>query len=84
MKIGSSTVRRRLNESGLFYLPPLVKPLLTPNFREKGLQLAKEMKDMDWDQVPFTDETSIELFMAPSWVWGRKGEEVTVLTMKQP
>jgi transposase len=83
-EISASTVRRRLNESGLFYLAPLKKPLLTETARENRMKWAKEMKTTDWSKVMFTDETTVEMFQPPTRVWRSVGEEVNYPTVKHP
>ena len=80
--ISSSTVRRRLNEQGLYKLKPLKKPLLSDTHGENRLKWAKANKKMDWSKVIFTDETTFSLFNKPKKVWRQKGEIVKAPTVK--
>ena len=61
VKINERTVRRHLNEGGGRYNRPLLKPLLTENHRTNRLKWAHDHKAMNWNQVVFTDETTIRL-----------------------
>ena len=78
------TVKRRLDEQGLYKLKPLLKPLLSDNHRESRLKQAKANRNTDWSKVIFTDETSISLFSKPKKVWREKGEIIKVPTVKHP
>ena len=69
LEVSESTVRRRLNEGGLRYGPPLKKPLLKPNHLEARLQFVLENADRDWDRVIFTDESTFQLFQSARMVW---------------
>ena len=82
--VSPRTVRRRLNEAGYKYLPPMTKPLLTDKARENRLKWANENKDRNWNNVIFTDETTFELFRPPVKVWRAKGEKVVMPKVKHP
>ena len=66
--ISKATVRRRLNEQGLYKLQPLKKPLLSDTHRDNRLEWAKKNKKTDWSKVIFTDETTISQFSKPKKV----------------
>lgn len=80
--VSPRTVRRRLNEAELQSLPPLMKPLLTRRHMNNRLLWAKQNKDRNWNNVIFTDESSIKLFSAPRRVWRRRGEVVKYPSVK--
>jgi hypothetical protein len=80
--ISSVTVRRRLNEQGLYKLQPLKKPLLTDTHRENRLKWAKDNKKTDWSKIIFTDETTFSLFSKPKRVWRKVGEKIIAPTVK--
>ena len=69
VKINVRTVRRRLNEGEGRYNRPLLKPLLTENHRINRLKWAHDYKAMDWNQVVFTDETTVRLNCVKGMVW---------------
>jgi transposase len=84
VSISDRTVRRRLNEAGLQSLAPTVKPLLTDRHRKGRSEWAKANKDRDWNQVIFTDETTIKLFRNKIRVWRRPGQRIVVRSVKHP
>ncbi len=59
--VSKSTVSRRLHEAGLQSKSPLLKPLLSNLHRKNRLQWRLEHEESDWDNVIFTNETSIML-----------------------
>jgi transposase len=80
--ISPSTVRRRLNEQGLYKLEPLKKPLLSDKHRLKRVKWAKDNRKTDWSKVIFTDETTFSQFSKPKKVWRSKSEIVKAFTVK--
>ena len=80
--ISLNTVRRRLNEEGLYKLQPLKKPLLLDNHRESRLKWAKANKKTDWSKIIFTDETTFSQFSKPKKVWRQRGEKIKAPTVK--
>ena len=82
LEVSESTVRRRLNEGGLRYGPPLKKPLLKPNHLEARLQFVLENADRDWDRVIFTDESTFQLFQSARMVWQPINSRVVQRTVK--
>ena len=80
--ISKATVRRRLNEQGLYKLQPLKKPLLSDTHRDNRLEQAKKNKKTDWSKIIFTDKTTIFQFAKPKKVWRYKGEKVKAPTVK--
>jgi len=84
VKIDERTVRRRLHEAGAKYNKPLSKPLLTENHRDKRLKWAEDQTTTNWDQVIFTDETTIRLNSVKGLVWNLPGKKKIVRTVKHP
>jgi len=80
--ISLMTVKRRLDEQGLYKLKPLLKPLLLDHHRENRLKWAKANRNTDWSKVIFTDETTFSQFSKPKKVWRQKGEIIKVPTVK--
>jgi transposase len=80
--LSKATIRRRLNEQGLYKLQPLKKPLLLDKHRDNRLEWAKTNKKTDWSRTIFTDETTIFQFSKPKKVWRLKGEKIKVPTVK--
>jgi len=56
-----TTLRRRFEEAGVQSMKPTSKPLLTSSHINKRLQWAIQHKDVDWNQVIFTDESSFHM-----------------------
>jgi hypothetical protein len=61
VQISQETIQRRLKEAGAKFSPPISKPLLTEKHRYDHLPWAQATRDMDWDRVIFSDETSVHL-----------------------
>ena len=81
-EISFMTVKRRLNEQGLYKLKPLLKPLLLDKHRSSRFKWAKANKNTDWSKVIFTDGTTISQFSKPKKVWRQKGQIIKVPTVK--
>jgi transposase len=82
--INERTVQRRLNEAGARYNRPLSKPLLTEVHRKNRLKWARDHKDTNWEQVIFSDETTIRLNSVKGLVWNLPGKKKIVRTVKHP
>ena len=82
--ISERTVQRRLNEAGAKYNRPISKPLLTERHRERRLQWAQDHQTMDWDQVIFSDETTIRLNSVKGMFWNLPGKKKVIRTVKHP
>lgn len=82
--ISHMTVKRRLDEQGLYKLKPLLKPLLSEDHRKSRLKWAKANRNTDWSKIIFTDETTVSQFSKPKKVWRKKGEIIKVPTVKHP
>src|SRR5579871_374460 len=82
INISSRTVRRRLNEEGLYKLKPLAKPLLSDTHRDNKLKWAKANKKTNWSKIIFTDEITISQFNKPKKVWRQRGEIIKSPTVK--
>ena len=79
-KVSVSTVRRSLNNSGLYGRVARRKPLLNDKHRRKRLDFAKRYRSWtseDWKKVIFSDESRFQLFYSNgrTYVRRRKGEE---------
>ena len=79
-KVSVSTVRRSLNDSGLYGRVARRKPLLNDKHRRKRLDFAKRYQSWtseDWKKVIFSDESRFQLFYSNgrTYVRRRKGEE---------
>lgn len=82
--ISSRTVRRKLHDSGFVRGNPISKPLLTPKHQKKRLLWAKKMKDQDWNNVIFSDETTFHLGQSKIQVWKKPSVPVVRRTVKHP
>ena len=80
--ISNRTIRQRLHETGLQYMRPLLKPLLSEQHRQRLVQWAREMKNYDWSLVMASDETMIRLHTSRKFSWQRPGERRIALTVK--
>jgi hypothetical protein len=84
VNIDASTVRRRLEEIGGSYGPPLEKPLLTEDHRKKRLRWGKKHKHFKWNNVLFSDEKTFELRGGRRKVWRFPDTNKVVRTVKHP
>jgi transposase len=82
--ISQETIRRRLNEAGEKFGPPMSKPLLSENHRKVRLQWAQDHLATDWDQVIFSDEATVYLNQVKGRVWNPPGNKKVVRTVKHP
>ena len=74
--VSTSTVRRRLNEVGLKFKTQISKPLVTEIQKSARLRFAKQNKKRNWNNVIFTDETSINLGPRNQKIWRRSSEKI--------
>ena len=78
-QVSSTTVRRRLSETGVNARRPRKNPLLTENHRRLRLGWATTHTQWtldDWKSVLFTDESKVSIGNDGAlYVWRRKGEE---------
>ncbi|CAF1514028.1 unnamed protein product [Adineta ricciae] len=84
VNVSERTVRRCLNEAGAKYNKPISKPLLTEHHQERRLEWALTHQDMEWDEVIFSDETTIRLNSVKGLVWNLPGKKKFVRTVKYP
>ena len=82
--VSERTVRRRLNDAGAKYNKPISKPLLTEHHQETRLKWALTHQDIDWNQVIFSDETTICLNSVKGLIWNLPGKKKVVRTVKYP
>ncbi|CAF4232706.1 unnamed protein product [Rotaria magnacalcarata] len=60
------------------------KPLLTEHHRQNRLRWAQHHKATDWNQMIFSDETTVRLNSAKGLVWNFPGNKKVVRTVKHP
>lgn len=84
IQVSPSTVRRRLVEAGMEYGTPMVKPLLTDQHRQRRLAWAQTHLNVNWDEVLFTDESSIKIYYTRRGMWKRRGELIARRSVKYP
>ena len=82
--ITERTVQRQLNEAGAKYNRPMSKPLLTERHRENRLQWAQDHENTNWDQVIFSNETTIRMNSMKGMVWNLPGKKKVVRGVKHP
>ena len=91
IQVSTSTIRRELNNSGLYGRVARKKPLLRPQHKNARLRFAKKHIDEPqnfWNKVIWTDETKIELFghNQQRYVWRKENEAFkeknTIATVK--
>lgn len=54
--VGPSTVRRRLNEAGIYHRIPAMQAKLTDQHRANRITFCEQNMGRDWDKVIFSDE----------------------------
>ena len=92
VSVDSSTVRRRLIQSGRFARVPIKKQLLTPAMKKKRLAWARKYQSwtaQDWKKVVFSDETHFFVQgFRPRFVRRSHGEPIReqhlIQTVKHP
>jgi hypothetical protein len=82
IKISETTLRRRFKEAGVQSMKPASKPLLTNDHIRKRLQWAIKHKDVDWNQIVFTDESSFNMKQVIRRVSKKRGQKYYVSTIK--
>ena len=80
--ISSDTVRRRLIEAGMAFKSPSSKPFLSNLQKTNRLDFGRKNKYRNWNNVLFTDETTIKLSPRNKKVWKRRGENIVVRRFK--
>lgn len=58
--ISSNTVRRRLNDGGLFHFIPAYQSQLTQQQKDRRVQFWEENYGIDWDFIIFSDEKTFK------------------------
>jgi transposase len=84
IEISARSVRRRLNQTGLVFGNTMLKPLLSEKHCAKRLVWAKQNQERDWNQVLFTDETTINVNVRRKKVWHKPGKKLVIRTVKHP
>ena len=84
--ISTSTVQRRLHQSGLYGQTTATKPLLRKSNKKKRFVWAKKHKEWtldQWKSVLWSDESKFEIFGSTCcvFVWRRKGERMVSTCM---
>lgn len=76
------TVRKVLKKYKFFYLKRKKIPRLTQDQKEKRMNYAREMMDIDWNSVLFTDEKSFWLGSTTDSAWQQRNHRIEVETSK--
>ncbi|CAF2994437.1 unnamed protein product [Rotaria sp. Silwood2] len=84
IKTSETTLRRGFEDAGVQSMKPTSQPLLTNGHIKKRLQWAIKRKDVDWNQIVFTDESSFHMKHMIRRVWKKRGEKYYVSTIKHP
>ncbi|CAF1484250.1 unnamed protein product [Rotaria sordida] len=84
VEISSRTVQRRLKEAGYQFSASLSKPLLTTIHKKRHLKWALSMQNQNWDQIVFSDESTIRLGPVKRRQWQLKGFRKVFRTIKYP
>jgi hypothetical protein len=84
IEVSQSTIRRRLLESGGKWTSPTPKPLLLERHRNNRLLWALNVKNVDWNRVIFTDESTFKLNQNTKKVWQFPGKRKIFRTVKHP
>lgn len=79
LKVSAQTIRRYLNENGLYARTPRIKPLISKINKQKRLSFAKEHLNKSiefWNNVLFSDESKFCVCNSTRQrkIWRRKGE----------
>jgi transposase len=83
--VSIQTIANRLHELNYDYKQAINKPLLTQEHKEKRLEWANKKINYDWDNVVFSDETSIWLnFNDKRWISKDKDKTDYHRTIKYP
>ncbi len=82
--ISNSTVRRRLLESGGKWALPIQKLLFSTKHRKTRLSWTRNMKDMDWNWIIFTDESTIKLNQNTRRLWQFPLKRKVTRSVKHP
>ena len=73
--VNKRTIQRRLNEAEAKYNRLLSKPLLIEVHRTNRLKWAQYNKATNWEQVIFSDETTIRLSTVKALLWNLPREK---------
>ena len=86
LKLAKTPIRRRLNEVGAKFSKPMSKPMLTEKHRINRLKWAHQNVDVDtnWDEVIFSDETTVFLNRVKGCVWNLPGRKKVIHTVSCP
>ena len=84
LKLAKTSIRRRLNEVGAKFSKPMSKPMLTEKHRINRLKWEHQNVDRNWDEVIFSDETTLFLNRVKGRVWNLPGRKKVVRTVSHP
>lgn len=84
IEVGQHIIKRRLHEAGIKFISPIRKPLLTKTHIERRLKWAFENQSTDWNNVIFTDETTIQIGYNKKKFWQDPRERLVIRTVKHP
>ena len=80
--VNRRTIQRHLNETGVKYNRPLSKPLIIEVHRKNRLKSAQDNKATNWEQMIFSDETTIRLNTVKGLVSNLTGKKKILRTVK--
>ena len=72
----NQTIRTRLNQAGLKFTSTSPKPALSKFDQMQRLRFASQNKNRNWNNIIFTDETSISLGPRKTKIWKRTREKI--------
>ena len=84
IKLHSTTISRGLKKLGYRYLVPASKPLLTKKQKLARLIFARENKDRNWNNIIFTDESTIKLGANRERYWKKRRSRIYLRKQKYP
>lgn len=84
IEVSESTIIRRLHEASAKFNLPISKPLLTEQHRLNRLKWAHDHQETNWNQVIFSDETTVFLNRVKGRVWNVRGKKKVVRVVQHP
>jgi len=74
LKVGEQTVRDELSRLDYAAVLPKRVPLLDQNAKKNRLEWARKHRRYNWDNVIFSDETTLQMFRNTCLAWSRGGK----------
>ena len=82
--VSNETFRLCLNEIGCYSILPNILPILTPQNVASRAKLVEDFKNIDWESVISSDESSIQLFWNKITVWNKENSTKKLISLKSP